>query len=1614
MFINKINSVSDSIGFKSINNVVNNVGETVKKFNYAYDYNNENCEFHIYKAKKLDNKNYKLDKEPIKIVQIKPNGVEVNLQRDTNLDKDETFFVMVVRKDKEGNVIWKGADTGVKQYEIQNGELGNRIHMDKARENNSAKPVDSNGNPITIYDSNGNVISEIKYNYETSKLAGPDYSKWLYTLVSQNGTTPIRGGSIGYLAIPDSLWPGMRYASFDEENTGKVIYDKEYQKKSERMVKTVSNRYGGSMAGIEAILPELKKLGVGKVPTTPIASGDNRTDHGYYNKHNLHIPENMGNSENYDSLMAAEFKNGMSHVFDTTLTSYGIESVPVKYIERWGKDAQMYDWLKASGFKEGNVSYGVVPTDVDNMSHRTLNLPFKVEKQADGTYKTSTPNENYNPKQGSTAQLYDKIQVTDEQLKNLDEDIDGYHELNAARDLKITTSHDTTISYVFDINPNEYRKNIEKINELIKDGKNIDLDSAEGTLIALNMSNFSISKDANGYVAWDANPDMFKINYGPSAYDEKELQGIVDRAERQYWLNRRVVGSKETKDIAVQTVKYWAEKTKTAHIIYTAQTIGDAKSADKINKLIAEGKLPELPEGKISQEVVDNVLNGDYNLSPKGILSKDDVTVKALMNLPLDSLEFGENTVGVLTTSYFSNRATTDDTIGVSRFDLLKQNNPHLIKPYEKVYNNVNGLFAGELKEFAEAVIKKANEKSNEPLINSDGSYTEYGEYVMEYLGKNITKYAMLKALAGDSFKYKMLPNGVLTYDYKNIKKATSLQALGINASNPTEEAEMLYKKFKKGLGKLNEQDIEAVAKSISTITKGFDTNRFRLAEAFVARAGLELDFRLDAAKDVMDMDAVRNREADFDDTWTDLIAFWSKVVQGIKEVNPHAYIVAEMTDIPDVMRDSYGGADSCPYNGWTNVNGAKYNGEPDAMTKFYNETGITSEAAYSYFFTELLTSFSRDFEKGTNKCDTHDDFKQKYDILINTRSGDYLRNLYTFVGNHDKTRSIHGLAVDMELFHSTLQNNPNNFCDKRAQRYDVIRVLSGAKNINEVPLELRLNVDNTEYFRTVSSRAVAQTKLLMDSVDNDLEGVASDEDKKLLREALIDLANGNYMVSKDSERMERIKLKELSSLDGAIEEVSRLAGGLPVSDTQIKLQKAKELNYENYLVQGDFDWEDNNIGKNNRKLLAEIMGDDSNAMEYSLYVVQIARMIKEAAKGSPNEDRINNALKEFVKKYNRAKISENMDGFKMYEDFATARKKNSYAAQDFRVALEEAVNQAEFKSGKKIQNKDEIIATVYNSVTEPALKKHAMMLAFLSSFCGIPTIFAGDEFGDTGYEDKSKNPNVRNRNASRRSELETDSLMGKIMKRNRDITYDALKAKANVKPLKNGTPYSMDVMVEGKNRDELLARIEEINQICNHLDENSQLAKDLRKEQANLRLHRAQVAFMMQDDDGDMAISVLNASGIEHDNRVNYFDKYGLKTKEDKERFFRENNIESINPNNPYIPIQEKTELDAILMGAGVTIPLGTIFINADARDKAKYIVQKIKDKIGIVREDGKKIVMDGLTAKNGTMILRKVAFRGKSSSNGFFNKQYNLVSNTYQNKQEAETGKNLSLVCR
>ena len=1613
MFVNKINGVSN-LGFKGYQHVKNNVGETIMKFNYPYDSDKETCEVQIFRAVPTEKYNYKIDETPITSFFLKPEGVEVNLQDLTNLDKDAPFAYKIVRKDKEsGKVIYEGPDTGVKIKQIGN-EYGFRVHND----NNTWYQIkDKDGKIIKAYEGYQDPVENYKY-----------------TLVTRNGTTPMVQGA-GYLITPDSLMPGAMYRGFKEENTGEIYYDKEYQKRMEGVIKTFSNIYGGSIAGAQRIIPYLKQNGYKLMFSTPIANGSKGWSLGYWNKNNMQISPNMGNTENFASFFRDLYANGMKYVYDGTFTSEGLEGIHFQYALRWAEQKpQSYYWFRMSGLKNSNLGLGTVPKNKENLRHRVINAPYNYELQSNGTYK-EVANPNYNKNKETLVQIYDASQASDEQLGKLDKAIENYEKLTSGNELAINNHDDTIINFVFQINPNEYRNRINVINELNKNfEKHIQLDTPDGTIIACEFSNFKIDKKTEGgFVTWDANTDMVKMNYHISGYDEKLLQAIPDRAKRYQEQQMIERGAREVQDMAIQAGKYWTAKVNDIQKMYIAQTIGGVKTVDGINKLIEEGKLPQ--EAKISDKVLNNILNAQYLLKAKGNLPKDDVTVKSLMKMPLDALEFGENTVGVLATSYFSNRATTDDTIGISRFDLMKKGNPHLVEPYNKNYKKVNSMFTNEIKEFADKIIKEVNNYSNEKLLDSNGDYTEYGEYVIELVGQDIAKYAFLKSLTGDKLKTKLLNNGEITYDYDAIKKETTLKALNINAHNPEDEAVILANKMQKGLKSLTKEDISYVASSINKRIAGTDTTSFRIAEVLQERSDLGLAWRLDAAKDTMDMDAVRNGDNDFNDTWDDAIKFWKKFVQGVKSENPNSYIVAEITDIPDLMRSTYG-ANSCPYNGETNVNNAKFNGDPDAQTKFMNETGITSEAGYSYFFTDLLTIFAPSFDEGNGESENHDRFRNRMDLLLQTRSVDYLRNLYTFMGNHDKPRLLHGLALDMKLFHDN--------GDKIQHRLDALQVLSDSKSIDEMPIELKLNAANQEYFRTLSTKAVAMSKLLKDVLNNDIGNVVSDEDKKLINSAIVDLTNGNYLGEGVTNNFQIINIKELSSIENAFNEIIKIAEekhGLKLTDKEksellASIQDNANKNFRNYLVKGQLNSEDDQ-GTHNRKLVSMLLNknnkleDISNSTvsnkdgfnQYNLYTVNLAALIRDSyiasGKATNAKDSIFSAVKDFVEKYDDNMVKSNSSELPKIEDPIIGRRKNGYAARDIRTAISMAIKQAEYKSGKEIANKEAIIDNVYKAATEPAEAKAEMIMEYLKGFFGIPTMYAGDELAMSGYEEKAKNIYLQNRNALPWEQLNEDNLIGNYRKTVMGRMNETLKSRSNneLQALNNGTPYALDVQVNSMNRDAVQGRIYQINDELKNKSLDSKTRASLESERRELSKQLAKVAYMMQNANGDMTITLMNAGDVDYGNRVDYFAKYGLDTEDKRKKFFEENNIDSINPNNRYVPILPKSEVDSILLAAGISIPIGTVFTNANARDKAKYVVKDLGNGMrGIVKEGGGKIIMDGLTSKNGVMILKhikNIVFKGNKHRE-YYNPQYNFVSNPYKQKEIPVEGEKLSLLSK
>ena len=169
------------------------------------------------------------------------------------------------------------------------------------------------------------------------------------------------------------------------------------------------------------------------------------------------------------------------------------------------------------------------------------------------------------------------------------------------------------------------------------------------------------------------------------------------------------------------------------------------------------------------------------------------------MKLPLDSLELGSDTCGTLASSYFVNRATSKDELGKTRFELYKYG-AEVDAEYYSTYTAIDGLYSSQIKEFADEIIKKINETSAEKLLDKDGNYTEYGQYVIDIIGNDIAKYAFLKSILGDKLQTKVMSDEVLagkiTYNYENQLNEVTLKSLGINEGTARGEAKALAKEL--------------------------------------------------------------------------------------------------------------------------------------------------------------------------------------------------------------------------------------------------------------------------------------------------------------------------------------------------------------------------------------------------------------------------------------------------------------------------------------------------------------------------------------------------------------------------------------------------------------------------------------------------------------------------------------------------------------------------------------------------------------------------------------------------------------------------------------------------
>ena len=1105
MEINKSHQVK-SVAFQGYQHKKTDTGAPAYQMNCMYDPNKYTCELECFHVTFDEKNGYKIKHgmdnrmDPFFSVEVPPEGVMLEPDYDLDLEPDQPF--------------------------------GFRFKL---------TPIRKDGEPQK---------PAIYVNADNEEIEG-------CTIMTRKGTTVLNQGPM-YLGMPDTFDPRYIFAGFEADNTGEIIdlseNDKSFSAKIRKASRVFSNSMGGTMAGFIKKIPELRDAGYKRLITTPLLGGDRSSAYKYWPENNMLVAGNIGSRNDYNTLQKTAFRYGMSTVDDGTFSSEGLQGIHYQRAIKWMDNEEKpdeYYYFRMSGLQDDALGLGVVPKNCKNLNNKIVNAPFDIVQKSDGTYATPD-NPDYDPEKPTYIQIFDNTLVSDEQRKDKKHIFTRYAKTNPdeGNKLAMNTHDDTNIPYHFEIsNPYELKRNIENLNEVNKHrDEKINLNSARGTMFIGSLSGIKIRpKTEGGVVCWNANTDMVKYNYFTSNYDNELLSAEKDPVVRAQEMENLRRGNCQIRDMATQVARYRTRNVRNLYHEYTAKMIGvvpdnTTKAYDKVEDVLNKQKPnnPILPEDvRVSQAVVENVLNGNYEMRPK-IADYKEALVSSLMDLPLDSIEFAPDTQGALSSPYISKLSPDKEHIGETRYNALHDKTYKVPEKYAKTYNKMNDIFTKDMVDFADKVLKQVDANSDEKLFTPDGKMTEYGKYMVPLVGQDIARYAITKGLMPDA-KAKALKGGDIVYDYDHLRENGTLLHMGVNGDSQQNEANQLLNAMKKGINKLSnsKKDINFVADSINKRFENTNANGLKLAEVMVDRSGLGLDWRYDAAKDVADIDSLRNGDQSFDTAWKNNIEFWGDMSRVIKEENPNSYQVAEFTDVQDVINKSM------PDDG--NV---IYNNEGKAVGVLMDLTGLTSEANYSFFFDGITNMFAYNFADGKDQVGNNDGARvSKLDgnlYAFSQKSNDYKRNSYTFASNHDKPRMVHCLSMDMELYNLDLcdyetldkikrkpgqsdeqynaaKGEYDHYLQQRKRAYKIMNNLMYDKDLHEHDWEIIKGKEQSNYFSGVSAKSVANGELLRNSIGFINEDLRKREEKKINEDNSLNQDEKNRRIAENNEKYKQI-----------------------------------------------------------------------------------------------------------------------------------------------------------------------------------------------------------------------------------------------------------------------------------------------------------------------------------------------------------------------------------------------------------------------------------------------------------------------------------------------------------
>ncbi len=847
------------------------------------------------------------------------------------------------------------------------------------------------------------------------------------------------------------------------------------------MTRTHFNKLGGSIEGVLEKLDYISDLGAKRILSTPIFGQDQLSSHGYWTTNPYQITDNMGDSADFKNIQVEMFKKGMGWVADGAFVNEGLEGIHTKHVIKWGEDSPFVNWLDTHNYTDEPLKFGILPKKEEARKHMAVRII------------NSPENKKYDTNKPTFVQIYDKRLASDEQLAK-DEPIRQYaksvEDSNAINDYM-----DAVNPYCFEIKPEE-------------------VDKAK----KLEFSNFKLtaSDKDGGTTLWDGNKDISKLRFMTPEFKNNELG-----KEELKTIN---IASTQVQDYVVQVGKFWTNETSKSLQTYIASDVlknveksDDAKEIASILSKAVNSKdkdSAKLPDSAkvVTVEHLENLLSGNYHLETTPV--SENIT-DGLMDFPFEAIEFDSGLTSILGTPFIKKLAQSDDQIDLSRYELYQKSIAASYEPkyekivperYQTIYAKMDNIIVDDMTTATVDILKDIDEtgKLNTTLVEKN-NLTENGKIVYGLISNDIAKYLMVKSLAPQ-----INPN----YENKNfleynIKELNSVSAQSIvsstgeklsNAYSAEAEANMLTDCIKDGLDAITTQDKSDFAQYLATRLEGVDANKVKVAQLILAKTESGLEWRIDAAKDVMNKDELEQGKAAFEPQWNKAINFWQHFTKGVKQYNPNAYMIGELTNIGGLIMNAS--------DNEKNIETRKYKNTYEAENKFIQETGFTTQTNYNYLYSAPQTVYGAKAENGESLGSIVWENGGLYKDLLHAwgtgpqtwsnkgflYSGSQDNVLYSHSGisNHDKPRANYAFGLDMDI----LYQNPEEAYGNNDKFKENANYFYGINS----------------YSSDIKPPALAMGMALKDGLDNAFEKTKLDDtQKQAVYSAMKKLTQGKY-----------------------------------------------------------------------------------------------------------------------------------------------------------------------------------------------------------------------------------------------------------------------------------------------------------------------------------------------------------------------------------------------------------------------------------------------------------------------------------------------------------------------